>query len=630
MNKVVISRFCWMLCAFSSLFLSNGIKAGNPNGISIIPQPSSISVTSGSFVLEPSVSIYTTSKDEDLQSTIKWFRDKVAAATGIVLKQAKGSKSIGIQITGPSNALGEEGYKLEVLPAKINISASASSGVFYALQTLLQLLPPDIESPSLQQNIPWVIPCVEITDSPRFKYRGMMLDVSRHFFTKEEVKRYIDEMARYKFNILHWHLNDDEGWRIEIKGLPKLTSVGAWRVKRTGHWGTFIPRLQGEEPTYGGYYTQDDVKEIIAYAKKKFVTIIPEIDVPGHGLSLIASYPDLSCTQLPYGVNEGRKFYTRDDNALCIGNDTVFSVLNTIFSEVAQLFPSEYIHVGGDEAYKGFWRKCPKCQRRIKEEGLKDEDGLQSYFIKRVSTLLASKGKRLIGWDEILQGGIAPNAIVMSYRGMDGGIEAAKMKHEVIMTPASRTYLNFYQGETIVEPPAGEAMCRMRDSYTYDPVPVGVDPEFVLGGQGCLWSEHIPTYRHLQYLMWPRGMALSEVYWSKPGNKDWKHFINKVEHHFLRLNAAGIKYSTSMYNVIFHTHRLNDYDFSIELATEIEGLDIYYTFDETNPDPYAQKFTGEPIVFPIGATHLKVITYRNGKPIGAQINMPKETLLKRL
>src|ERR1041385_2284570 len=328
-------------------------------------------------------------------------------------------------------SLHDEGYILKVTPSNITITANKAAGLCYGLQTVLQLLPPSIESTTTVQNVQWTIPCVDVKDGPRFGWRGLMLDVSRHFFTKQEVEAYIDQMARYKFNTLHLHLADDQGWRIEIKSLPQLTQVGAWRVKRTGRWGTFIPALAGEPTPDGGFYTQNDMKEIIKYAQDRFITILPEIDVPAHSLALIAAYPNLSCTQLQYSVSAGGKGYERNDNVLCVGNDSSFVMLDKIFTEIAALFPNPYIHIGGDEAYKGFWDACPKCQKRMADEHLKDVDELQSYFVKRVEKIVESKGKKLIGWDEILEGGLAPNATVMSWRGIEGGIAAAKMGHEV-------------------------------------------------------------------------------------------------------------------------------------------------------------------------------------------------------
>jgi hexosaminidase len=370
------------------------------------------------------------------------------------------------------------------------------------------------------------------------------------------------------------------------------------------------------------------MREIIRYAQQRFISILPEIDVPAHSLALIASYPNLSCTQKGYAVNAGFRDPVRDDNALCIGNDSVFSMLDKIFTEIAALFPSPYIHIGGDEAYKGFWSNCPKCQRRMADEHLKNVEELQSYFVKRVEKILSAKGKKLIGWDEILEGGLAPEATVMSWRGMKGGIEAAKMGHHVVMTPWDYCYLDLYQGENTVEPPT-YGLCRLRDSYTYDPVPDSVDEKFILGGQGNLWTESVPNFRQVEYMTWPRALALSEVYWSPKASRNWDGFIVRMEAQFPRLDAEGIKYARSAYNAIFTPTRASD-GLRVGLSTEIKGLDIYYTFDNTNPDTFYPKYNGTPLSFPIGATQLNVITYRDGKPVGQQINISKDELTKRL
>jgi len=332
---------------------------------------------------------------------------------------------------------------------------------------------------------------------------------------------------------------------------------------------------------------------------------------------------------LPYSVNAGGKGYERNDNVLCIGNDSTFSMLDKIFTEIAALFPNPYIHIGGDEAYKGFWDQCPKCQKRMADEHLKNVDELQSYFVKRVEKIVESKGKKLIGWDEILEGGLAPNATVMSWRGMSGGIAAAKMGHHVVMTPWDYCYLDLYQGDPEGEPPT-YGLCRLSDSYNYEPVPDSVDEKYILGGQGNLWTESVPTFRHAEYMTWPRAIALSEVYWSAKSNKNWSDFVSRLEEQFPRLDAANIKYSKSMYNPIFEPARIKNSDFGVTLTSEVKGLDIYYTFDQTNPDRFSPKFDGKPIQFPVGATQLNVITYRDGKPIGEQINMPKDVLVKRL
>ncbi|MEP6467843.1 MAG: beta-N-acetylhexosaminidase, partial [Parafilimonas sp.] len=368
---------------FIALLSLTALQSKAGDSIAIIPKPLAMQVHDGHFALTNSTSVTTSSSDADVKQSVQWFIDKVATSTGYHLSTKKSKNAIELILNKKADtSLHDEGYTLKVTPSAVTVTANKPAGLFYGLQTVLQLLPPSIASVTTVQNVQWAIPCVDIKDAPRFGWRGLMLDVSRHFFTKQEVEEYIDQMARYKYNTLHLHLADDQGWRIEIKSLPELTKVGAWRVPRTGRWGTFMATFAGEPATDGGFYTQDDMKEIIKYAQRRFITILPEIDVPAHSLALIASYPNLSCTQLPYSVNAGGKGYERNDNVLCIGNDSTFTMLDKIFTEIAALFPNPYIHIGGDEAYKGFWDACPKCQKRMADEHLKNVDELQSYFVK--------------------------------------------------------------------------------------------------------------------------------------------------------------------------------------------------------------------------------------------------------
>jgi hexosaminidase len=603
-----------------------------PNGpvppsttIHIIPEPVSVTEKTGHFTL--SVGTGLAIEGDSLAGPAAWFIEYLFELDSIKIRQSKEGKRIVLHINTSAesnNALGREGYTISITPAVVRISANSPAGIFYGMQTLLQLLPADMPSGRGGE-----IPCADITDYPRFAWRGLMLDVSRHFFTKPEVERYIDEMVRYKYNTLHLHLSDDQGWRLEIKSLPQLTQHGAWRVSRTGHWGEFLPPLADEQTPYGGFYTQDDMREIIRYAADRFVSILPEIDIPAHSLALISSYPNLSCTQLPYPVNPGSRGPVRADNALCVGNDSVFETLDKIFTEVAALFPNPYIHVGGDEAYKGFWADCPKCKRRMQEEHLNSVDELQSYFVKRIETILKSKGKKLIGWDEILEGGLAPEATVMSWRGMSGGVAAARMGHAVVMTPWDFTYLDLYQGESAAEPPT-YGLCRLKDSYTYDPVPDSVDEKLILGGQGNLWTESVPNFRQVEYMTWPRGLALAEVYWSPKSARNWDKFTAKMENEFVRMDHANIKYARSSFNAILTPKRVQGSDFTVAMSTEVNGLDIYYSFDMTNPDAFYPKYDGTPVKFPMGATQINVITYRDGQPVGMQVSVKKEDLTHRL
>ena len=594
--------------------------------LTIIPKPAKAILNTGNFTITKNTVIYCNSSE--LLPVAEYLVTKIAGSTGFSLLIKEGSgKGINFEISGTADStLGIEGYKLQVIPKNVVLTANKANGIFYGIQSLLQLLPSQIKSSYLQKNVEWRIPCVEIEDTPRFPWRGLMLDVSRHFFTKEEVKAYIDQLAEYKMNVFHWHLSDDQGWRIEIKSLPKLTEIGAWRAERVGDWWQRTPREENEPVTYGGFYTHEDIKEIVQYAKDRFVEIVPEIDVPGHSLAAIVAYPEISCTHTVKDINVGNKFYTVDENSLCPGKEITFEYLEKIFTEIAMLFPSDYIHVGGDECYKGFWSKCPDCQQRIHNEKLKDTYELQSYFIKRIEKMLEAKNKKLVGWDEILEGGLAPNATVMSWRGMENGIQAAKAGHQVIMTPTNHCYLDLYQGEPSVEP-ATYSICRLSDSYNFEPVPDEVDPNLILGGQGNLWSEAVPIFRHAEYMTWPRGWALSEVFWTSKENKNWDNFVTRVEDHFVRADFGKINYARSMYNAIVTPFNDENGILKIKLDTEINDLKIFFTFDNTDPDSFSPKYEA-PLFIPKNATRLRIITYKDEKPVGKMISLRIDELQK--
>ena len=464
-----------------------------------------------------------------------------------------------------------------------------------------------------------------------------MFDVSRHFFTKKEVKDFIDQMARYKFNLFHWHLTDDEGWRIEIKSLPLLTEKGSMRVEKTGYFGNFSAPLANEPLNYGGFYTQEDIKEVVKYAKDRFVNILPEVDVPGHSLAAITAYPDLACTS-PTEMTRVRsgekimdwqgngKFSALVDNSLCPANEKVYTFLDKVFTEVAGLFPFEYIHVGGDECAKNFWEKSDAIKTLMNKENLKSMHEVQSYFEKRVGKIITAKGKKLIGWDEILEGGLADNAAVMSWRGEKGGIEAAKLKHDVVMSPTTYAYLDYMQGDDVIEPKV-YATLRLNKAYQFEPVPPGADAKYIIGGQGNIWTEQITNTRHLQYMTWPRAFAISESVWSPKEKKNWNSFVHKVEQQFKRYDIRELKYATSIYDPIFTVKNVNG-KLQINLAAEIEGLDIYYSFDNSFPDKFYPKYTSA-ITAPKDAVMLKVITYRGNETVGRMITVQLDVLEKR-
>jgi len=607
------------------------------NDVSLIPQPVSLRQLEGSFALTDGVIIETDAAGAAIAS---YLSKKISTPTGyrVTIKQGTAAATGTIRLSvKPDKAANPEQYTLISGAKGITITAAAPAGLFYGVQTLLQLLPAAVESKTVVLQKSWTVPAVEIKDYPRFAWRGLMFDVSRHFFTKQEVKEFIDEMARYKFNLLHLHLTDDQGWRIEIKSYPKLTEKGAWNVKKTGTFGTFSDPAADEPRNYGGFFTQDDIRELVAYAGSQFVNILPEIDVPGHSMAALASYPDLSCTPGNYTVNSGEKFmiwppkghfYGLVDNTLCPANDKVYTFLDKVFTEVAALFPFEYIHMGGDETARNFWEKSEQIKSLMEKEKLKNLDEVQSYFVKRVEKIIESKGKKLIGWDEILDGGLAPNATVMSWRGIKGGIEATQQGHQVVMSPTTFVYLDYIQSDPAIEPPV-YASLRLKTTYEFNPVPEGVDEKLIKGGQGNLWTEQVYNMRHLQYMLWPRAFAIAESVWSPASTKNWKNFAGRVEQHFNRYNVAGIKYAPSMYDAVARISKDSSGVLKVDFDKELEDLDIYYSFDNSFPDNFYPRYNNSSVEVPKDASLLRFITYRKGKPIGRMISITNAELLKR-
>lgn len=629
--------FSFLICCVS-FFIS--FSQGNNPGIAIIPEPVSITKSTGQFTLPQNVMIESPTTPE-MKEVLRFLKERLSVPTGLIVtvQNAAPAASIRLLLNKSADApIGKEGYHLSVTPQNITIKANTAAGLFYGVQTLLQLFPKEIESATHAPNVSWTAPAVEITDYPRFGWRGLMFDVSRHFFTKAEVKQYIDNMVRYKYNLLHLHLTDDEGWRIEIKGLPKLTEVGAWNVKKIGYFGTFSHPTPDEPRDYGGFYTQEDIKELVQYAKDRFVNILPEIDVPGHSLAAVVSYPELSCTPeaKTYRVRSGEPImdWSRGappialvDNTLCPANEKVYEFLDKVVTQVAQLFPFEYIHMGGDEAPHNYWEKTPAIKTLMQKEKLKNMEQVQGYFTRRLEKIVQSKGKKFIGWDEILEGGITPSTAIMSWRGMKYGVEAARSKHEVVMSPTTYAYIDYMQGDPIVEPRIYAGL-RLSKSYEFDPAPDSADASYIKGGQANLWTEQVYNMRHAQYMTWPRGWAIAESVWSPKAKKNWNHFFSRVEKHFERFDVAEIKYAPSVYDPIFTITRTADKKPKIALSTEVEGLDIYYTFDNTFPDRFYPKYTS-PLVPPKDAVMLKVITYKGKQPVGRLISMPIEEIKKR-
>lgn len=639
----LLSTFTFGQAALSESAGNTGFLPENSNAseIAIIPEPVSITKAEGYFVLPANVVIQSPASAE-LKQVVAFLQERLSIPTGSFISSVNtttASANIKLILNDKINhQLGNEGYQLSVTPNFITIKANKPAGLFYGAQSLVQLFPKEIESKEAVSGIDWKAPCVEVTDYPRVGWRGLMFDVARHFFTKAEVKQYIDAMVRYKYNLLHLHLTDDEGWRIEIKGLPKLTEVGAWNVKKTGEFGNFVPPSADEPRNYGGFYTQEDIKELVQYAKERFVNILPEVDVPGHSLAAIVSYPELSCTPgaESYRVRSGERImdWSRGappiallDNTLCPANEKVYTFLDTVITQIAQLFPFDYIHMGGDEAPINFWEKNDQIKALMQKEGLKNMHQVQGYFEKRVQKIVESKGKKFMGWDEILEGDMSPSAAVMSWRGTKYGIEASKKKHEVVMSPTTYAYLDYMQADAITEPKV-YASLRLSKSYEFEPIPAGVDPKYIKGGQANLWTEQVYNIRQAEYMTWPRGMAIAESVWSPAEKKNWNNFFGKVEQHFKRLDIAETKYAPSVYDPIFTVSRSADKQLMIELSTEVQGLDIYYSFDNSFPDRFYPKYTG-PITAPKDATTLKVITYKGKEAVGRMMSMPVDELNKR-
>ena len=607
--------------------------------LNIIPEPVSTIVKKGTFSPPKHITVSRPDgADNDL--TVNFLTEKLRNFTdGKVTVKNSGKATIQLILnTTKDTSIGNEGYTLTVLPKNITIRANSAAGLFYGVQTLVQLFPPEIESPHTTACNDVKIPVLEITDYPRVGWRGLMLDVARHFFTVDEVKQYIDKMVRYKYNMLHWHLTDDEGWRIEIKSLPKLTSVGAWRVEKTGWFGSFAPAKSDEPKNYGGYYTQEQIKDVIAYAKERHVQIMPEIDVPGHSSAALAAYPDLSCfpeTDDKH-VRDGAPFLDWNtggrpaaimENTLCPANENVYDFMDKVLTEVAALFPFEYIHTGGDEAPYTFWEKSPAVKQLMEREGLKNMAEVQSWFGKRVEKIILAKGKKMMGWDEILEGGITPTTGLMSWRGISYGIEASKSGHPVVMSPSNFVYIDLMQGDVSTEPRVYNSL-RLNQTYKFNPIPEGSDGRYILGGQGNLWTEQIYNMRQAEYMTWPRGLAIAESLWSPEGKKDYNNFIRKTENHFIRFDFAETKYSRAMYDPIIRVKKEGE-NYLVELTPEIEGLDIYTSFDNSEPDRFYPKYLSRQFI-PKDAAQMKITTYKGTKRVGRMITLQVEDLKRRV
>ena len=594
----------------------------------VIPLPQEVSLTQENpFKLNENVLIAYPENNALLQRNAEFLSEYIQQATNYAPKtkaiaageQVKNAIVLGLD---PSIA-NKEGYVLTTTPEGINLNGQTENGVFYGIQTLRKSIPAEAKEATI------LIPAGEIKDEPRFSYRGMHLDVGRHFFPKEFMKKYIDLLALHNMNTFHWHLTDDQGWRIEIKKYPKLTEIGSQRSR------TVIGRNTQEydNTPYGGFFTQEEAKEIVKYAQERYITVIPEVDLPGHMLAALAAYPEMGCTGGPYEVCPRWGIF---EDVLCIGNDQTMQFLEDVMSEIIEIFPSKYVHIGGDEAPRTRWEKCPKCQARIKTEGLKAdknhtaEDRLQSYCMTRIEEFLNSKGRQIIGWDEILEGDVAPNATVMSWRGMEGGIKAAQLGHDVIMTPTSFCYFDYYQTADTKDEPLGiGGYVPIEKVYSLEPVPAVLTEEqskHILGAQANLWTEYIHSSEHVEYMVLPRMAALAEVQWTQPEKKDFKDFTKRLARLMKFYQRDGFNYAKHVFDLkVDFTPDVTKKAVVVTLST-IDDAPIYYTLDGTEPTTASLKYT-EPVSITETADFQAVVIRPEGKSkvVNKKISFNKAT-----
>ena len=584
--KKLLATFCagMALCFLASCAEPQGEVKSYNQGINIIPTPQSLVQHDGFFRLGSNTAIAAASPEA--KTVAEFFAAKMRTATGLNIQVAE-KGNIQLSVDPSLDVANDEGYTLDVTKDGAVVVAKTAQGLFYGMQSFLQLLPAEIESPSKVNGIAWQAPAVSIKDAPRFGYRGIMLDPCRHFMPVENVKKYLDVLSLFKMNRMHWHLTDDQGWRIEIKKYPKLTEIAS-------------KRIDGEGTEHSGYYTQEEIKEIVKYAADRFITVVPELELPGHEMAAIAAYPNLSCKG---EQGTPRVIWGVEDIVMCPGKEDMFTFLQDVIDEMVPLFPSEYFHIGGDECPKISWMNCPLCQKRIKEEGLKAdskhsaEERLQSYVIQRMEKYLATKGKKIIGWDEILEGGLAPSATVMSWRGEDGGIAAALMDHTVIMTPGGNgMYLDAYQGDSKIEPVTIGGYTLLEKTYSYDPIPDTLvamgKSNYILGVQGNTWSEYMYDEAKRDYMVFPRILAVAEIGWTNLDRKDYKDFERRIENAYVRLDGHAINYHipqpeqpNGSCNFVAFTDKA-----SLEFKTT-RPIKMVYTLDGSEPTPASTAYT---------------------------------------
>lgn len=591
-------------------FLLPSTAAGQTADFNIIPRPQQVKVSNDApFTLSAKTVISLGTNSQDMKRNANMLASYIEQATGIRPAVGKSKNGTAIVLTIDKTIANAEGYKLDADAKQIRIAGASAAGVFYGIQTLRKSLPL-VNGKASKVSIP----AVHIADAPRFAYRGTHLDVSRHFVTADSVRQFIDMLALHNINRFHWHLTDDQGWRIEIKKYPLLTQIGSKRAQ------TVIGHNSGkyDGKPYSGFYTQKQIRDIVKYATDRYITIVPEIDLPGHMQAALAAYPDMGCTGGPYEVWQK---WGVSDNVLCAGNDKTLTFIDNVLKEITQLFPSKYIHVGGDECPKTQWQKCPKCQARIKALNLEAKDGhsaeerLQSYIITHASNYLKSLGRNTIGWDEILEGGLAEGATVMSWRGESGGIAAAKQHHDVVMTPNSYLYFDYYQSlDKANEPLAIGGYLPLETVYSYEPMPKELtadEARHIIGVQANIWTEYMPTFKQMQYMALPRLAALSEVQWSQPALKDYTNFTNRLTKFTHLYDRLGYNYAKHLYNVAIHVDSDNKWREILIHMTTAGNAEIRYTLDGTEPTANSTLYTGA-IVLQKSAK-IRAAAFRDGK-----------------
>ncbi|WP_080236995.1 glycoside hydrolase family 20 protein [Spirosoma rigui] len=613
-----------------------------PNRYTLVPRPAQLEPRPGEFVLGPGTTFLVPAGLPALKTVVDSFASQINRSTGLSMAVQTGTASPAagtnqlVFITSRDTTLGSEGYRIDATDSRITVEATATNGFFYAVQTLYQLLPPAILGKPAVAGTgkpAWTIPACRIQDRPRYVYRGLHLDVSRHFFSVPFIKRYLDLMALHKFNTFHWHLTDDQGWRIEIKKYPKLTQVGAQRRETiVGHYDDYDPQVFDGQP-YGGFYTQDQVREVVRYAAARHITVVPEIELPGHALAALAAYPELSCN--PSSTYQPATKWGVFTDVFC-PTETTFGFLQDVLTEVMSLFPGKYIHIGGDECPKDAWRKSTFCQQLIKREGLKNEHELQLYFINRIDKFVTAKGRRIIGWDEILEGNgpttrLSPKATVMSWRGTKGGIQAARQQHDVVMTPGKFCYLDHYQGDPALEPTGFGDLLPLSLVYSYNPTPTELSPAeatHILGAQGNVWTEYIDTPEQAEYMVWPRAAALAEVVWTPLALKDYTDFSRRLPTHLARLSSLNVNYARTFFDATLSAQPTSDGKVQVTLTKNpLAPGELRYTVDGSIPSGESSRYE-QPLVLDQSTT-VRTATFQGSQPLSQLAKVQTEFLVSK-